>query len=88
VAATWRNHAAILLRGPTGVGKSFVAHALGVAAGRQHKSVLFTKTRALLTDLAGGRAGGRWATRLLCSPWLAGATPPRQRPGGQQEKTA
>jgi DNA replication protein DnaC len=56
--------AAIVLCGPTGVGKSFVAQAFGVAACRQGRRVLFTKTNALLTDLAGGRADGSWATRL------------------------
>ena len=50
--------------GPTGVGKSFVAQALGIAACRQDRRVLFTKTSALLTDLAGGRADGSWQTRL------------------------
>lgn len=57
-------HAAILLCGPTGVGKSFIAQALGVAACRQGRRVLFTKTSALLTDLAGGRADGSWQPRL------------------------
>jgi DNA replication protein DnaC len=57
-------HAAILLCGPTGVGKSFVAQALGVAACRQQRSVLFTKTSAFLTDLAGGRADGSYQLRL------------------------
>jgi DNA replication protein DnaC len=57
-------HAAVLLCGPTGVGKSFVAQALGVAACRQQRSVLFTKTAALLTDLAGGRADGSHPARL------------------------
>ncbi|MGH2363300.1 MAG: IS21-like element helper ATPase IstB [Chloroflexota bacterium] len=57
-------HAAILLTGPTGVGKTFVAQALGVAACRQQRRVLFTKTAALLTDLAGGRADGSWQPRL------------------------
>src|SRR6478735_10103586 len=57
-------HAAVLLCGPTGVGKSFVAQALGVQACRQRRSVLFTKTGALLTDLAGGRADGSHAQRL------------------------
>lgn len=57
-------HAAILLCGPTGVGKSFVAQALGVAACRQRRTVLFAKTGALLTDLAGGRADGSHAQRL------------------------
>jgi len=57
-------HAAILLGGPTGVGKSFVAQALGVQACRQRRSVLFAKTSALLTDLAGGRADGSHPQRL------------------------
>ena len=57
-------HAVVLLCGPTGVGKSFVAQALGVAACRQERRVLFSKTSALLTDLAGGRADGSWQPRL------------------------
>jgi len=57
-------HAAILLCGPTGVGKSFVAQALGVQACRQQQRVLFTKTHALLTDLAGGRVDGSGQARL------------------------
>jgi len=57
-------HAAVLLCGPTGVGKSFVAQALGVAACQQGRRVLLSKTSALLTDLAGGRADGSWQTRL------------------------
>lgn len=57
-------HTSILLCGPTGVGKSFVAQALGVAACRQQYRVLFTKTTALLADLAGGRADGGWQARL------------------------
>jgi DNA replication protein DnaC len=54
----------VLLCGPTGVGKTFVAQALGVAACRTGRRVLFTKTSALLADLAGGRADGSWPTRL------------------------
>jgi DNA replication protein DnaC len=57
-------HAAVLLCGPTGVGKSFVAQALGLEACRQQRSVLFTKAGALLTDLAGGRADGSYQVRL------------------------
>ncbi|HUZ78005.1 MAG TPA: IS21-like element helper ATPase IstB [Chloroflexota bacterium] len=57
-------HAALLLTGPTGVGKTFVAQALGVAACRQQRRVLFSKTAAFLTDLAGGRADGSWQPRL------------------------
>src|SRR5215207_9051591 len=56
--------ASVLLCGPTGVGKSFVAQALGVQACRQQRRVLFTKTAALLADLAGGRADGGWQSRL------------------------
>jgi len=57
-------HAAVLVCGPTGVGKSFVAQALGVAACRQRRTVLFAKTGALLADLVGGRADGSHAQRL------------------------
>lgn len=57
-------HAVVLLCGPTGVGKTFVAQALGVAACRQERRVLFQKTSALLTDLAGGRGDGSWQGRL------------------------
>jgi DNA replication protein DnaC len=57
-------HAAVLVCGPTGVGKGFVAQALGVQACRQRRSVLFAKTGALLTDLAGGRADGSHPQRL------------------------
>lgn len=57
-------HASVLLCGPTGVGKTFVAQALGVQACRRGQRVLFTKTNALLTDLAGGRADGSGPSRL------------------------
>ncbi len=56
--------AAVLLCGPTGVGKSFIAQALGVAACRQRRTVLFAKTSTLLADLAGGRADGSHPQRL------------------------
>ncbi len=59
-----RDQASILLCGPTGVGKTFVAQALGLAAARHGKRVLFTKTNAYLADLAGGRADGSWPRRL------------------------
>ena len=57
-------HAAVLVCGPTGTGKTFVAQGLGLEACRQQRSVLFTKTSALLTDLAGGRADGSYQVRL------------------------
>ena len=54
----------VLFCGPTGVGKSFLAQALGVEACRQQYSVLFVKTNAVLSDLAGGRADGSHPLRL------------------------
>lgn len=57
-------HASVRLCGPTGVGKTFVAQALGVQACRLGKRVLFTKTGAFLADLAGGRADGSGPSRL------------------------
>jgi DNA replication protein DnaC len=57
-------HASVLFCGPTGVGKTFVAQALGLEACRQGRRVLFTKTNAFLTDLAGGRADGSWQQRF------------------------
>ena len=57
-------HAAVLVCGPTGTGKTFVAQAWGLEACRQQRGVLFTKTGALLTDLAGGRADGSYQVRL------------------------
>jgi DNA replication protein DnaC len=56
--------ASIVLCGPTGVGKTFVAQALGVAACRAARRVFFTTTSAVLADLAGGRADGSWPVRL------------------------
>ncbi len=56
--------ASVLLCGPTGVGKTFVAQALGLEACRQGRRVLFAKTGAVLSDLAGGRADGSWQSRL------------------------
>jgi DNA replication protein DnaC len=64
--------ASLVLCGPTGVGKSFVAQALGVEACRQQRRVLFLKTNAFLSDLAGGRADGTYPARLrrYLSPML------------------
>lgn len=54
----------VLLCGPVGVGKTFIAQALGHQACRLGYSVLFTKMARLLADLGGGRADGTSGTRL------------------------
>jgi DNA replication protein DnaC len=54
----------IILHGPVGVGKTFIAQAIGHHACRHGHSVIFTKTSRLLADLAGGHADNSWPTRL------------------------
>lgn len=54
----------VILHGPVGVGKTFIAQALGHQACRHGHTVAFTKTSRLLADLAGGHADHTWATRL------------------------
>jgi DNA replication protein DnaC len=55
----------IWLLGPTGVGKSHLAQALGHEAVRRGYDVLFLKASALLSHLHGGRADGTYERRLL-----------------------
>ena len=54
----------IILHGPVGVGKTFIAQAIGHHACRHGHDVAFTKTSRLLADLAGGHADRTWTTRL------------------------
>jgi DNA replication protein DnaC len=54
----------VLVSGPTGVGKSFVACALANAAIRQGHTALYVRTPRLLDDLTLGRADGRYARTL------------------------
>jgi DNA replication protein DnaC len=54
----------VILHGPVGVGKTFIAQALGHHACRRGHTVAFTKTSRLLADLAGGHADRSWETRL------------------------
>ena len=54
----------IILHGPVGIGKTFIAQAIGHHACRHGHTAVFTKTSRLLADLAGGHADRTWTTRL------------------------
>jgi len=53
-----------LICGPTGVGKTHIAQALGQEAARQGCDVLLVSVQKLLAHLNGGRADGSWERRL------------------------
>jgi DNA replication protein DnaC len=55
----------VLLVGPTGVGKSHIAQALGHRACRTGHSVLYTSAHDLLTQLRAGRGDGSLDRKLL-----------------------
>jgi DNA replication protein DnaC len=57
-------HENLILCGPTGVGKSWLASALGHKACRDNRSVLYQRIPKLFSDLALARGDGRYA-RLL-----------------------
>src|SRR5215471_2173704 len=54
----------LLITGPTGAGKSFVATALAHAAIRRGHTALYIRTPRLLADLAISRGDGRYVRRL------------------------
>ena len=57
-------HDNLVITGPTGVGKSFLASALGHKACRDNRSVLYQRVPKLFGELALARGDGRYA-RLL-----------------------
>jgi DNA replication protein DnaC len=57
-------HDNLAICGPTGIGKSWLACALGHKACRDNRSVLYQRFPKLLTDLALARGDGRY-TRLM-----------------------
>jgi DNA replication protein DnaC len=57
-------HENLILCGPTGIGKSWLASALGHKACRDNRSVLYQRIPKLFADLALARGDGRYA-RIL-----------------------
>jgi DNA replication protein DnaC len=57
-------HHNVLVTGPTGVGKSFIACALAHAAVRRGHTALYIRTPRLLAELALTRGDGRYVRRL------------------------
>src|SRR5919202_2737072 len=57
-------HHNLLITGPTGAGKSFIACALAHAAVRRGHTALYVRTPRLLAELALSRGDGRYVRRL------------------------
>lgn len=62
---TWvTDHLNVLVTGPTGVGKSYIASAIGQAACRRRQRVLYKRMPRLFDELALGRADGSYRKLL------------------------
>ena len=61
-------HDNLILCGPTGVGKSWLACALGHKACRDNRSVLYQRVPKLFSELALARGDGRYAPSCAASP--------------------
>ena len=57
-------HENVILCGPTGIGKSWLACALGHKACRDNRSVLYQRVPKLFTELALARGDGRYASLM------------------------
>ena len=61
IAGRWIEEARnLIIEGPAGVGKSWLACALGHKACRDNRSVLYRRFPRILDDLALARMGGRY----------------------------
>jgi len=59
-----KNHQNLLLTGPSGVGKSYLAQSFGNGACRHGYSVLYTRAAKLLMSLTTSRADGTYISRM------------------------
>ena len=59
-----RDHLNVLISGPTGIGKSWLACAFAHSACRNGHSALYVRVSRLLSELATARADGRYPRRL------------------------
>lgn len=82
-----RNHLNVLVLGPTGAGKTYLACALGQAACRLGMSVRYLRTSRLLQDFAHAHADGSYpklldglsrTTLLVIDDWLRDPLTPAQ----------
>ena len=58
----------LIIEGPTGVGKSWLACALGHKACRDNRSVLYQRMPKMFADLALGRGDGRYPRLMRATP--------------------
>ena len=92
IAGNWINRAeGLLVTGPTGVGKSWIACAIGHKACRDGKSVLYQRVPRLFEALELARGDGRHAmpgfSRRLrasnCLSWMTGALRSSPKPSNE-----